>query len=69
MAEKTDRLKAPHHEYGLSPMDGYLIRTLALVQILQRRKFTPENIQRNLTELDAIGRALQQHLEKKYPTQ
>jgi len=50
-------------------MDGYLIRTLALVQILQRRKFTPENIQRNLTELDAIGRALQQHLEKKYPTQ
>ena len=69
MAEKTDRLKAPHHEYGLSPMDGYLIRTLALVQILQRRKFTPENLEKNLSELDAIGCALQRHLEKKRPPQ
>jgi hypothetical protein len=69
MAEKTDRLKAPHHEYGLNPMDGYLIRTLALVQILRRRKFTPENIQKRMAELDAIGRALQKHLEKKPPSQ
>ena len=69
MAEKTDRFKAPYHEYGLSPMDGYLIRTLALVQILQRRKFTPENIQKRLAELDAIGSALQKHLEKKHPSQ
>jgi hypothetical protein len=50
-------------------MDGYLIRTLALVQILRRRKFTPENIQKRMAELDAIGRALQKHLEKKPPSQ
>jgi hypothetical protein len=68
VAEKTDRYKVPHHQYGLNPMDGYLIRTLALVQILQNRKFTPKNIESRLADLDAIGRVLQQYLEKNRPS-
>lgn len=65
MAEKTDRLKAPHHEYGINPMDGYLIRTLALVELLKARRLSPKNISKHLAQLDAIGVILKEHLEKR----
>jgi len=65
MAEKADRLKMPYHQYGLNPMDGYLIRTLALVEILKKGQFTPKNIQAKLAELDALGRVLEGYLDKK----
>jgi hypothetical protein len=69
IAEKTERFKVAQHQYGLNPMDGYLIRTLALVQILQKRNFNPKNIEARLAELDSIGKVLQSHLEKKRPQQ
>ena len=65
VAERADMLKMPRHDYGLSPMDGYLTRTLALVQILQRRKFSPADIHERLAELEAVGQVLKEHLEKK----
>ena len=65
VAEKADMLKMPRHEYGLSPMDGYLIRMLALVQILQRRNFSAADVRDRLSELEAVGRVLEEHLAKR----
>jgi hypothetical protein len=65
VAEKAEILKMARHEYGLNPMDGYLIRMLALVQILQRRKFSADDIRKGLSELEAVGKALDEHLAKR----
>jgi hypothetical protein len=69
VAERADMLKMPRHEFGPSAMDGYLIRTLALVEILQRRKFTPRDIADRLAEMESIGLALAEHLNKQHAKQ
>lgn len=65
VAAKADWAKMARHEYGLNPMDGYLIRMLALVQILQRRKFTADDIGERLSDLEAVGRILDERLIKR----
>jgi len=46
-------------------MDGYLIRMLALVEILQRRKFSADDLHARLLELEAVGKVLEEHLAKR----
>lgn len=65
IAERADALAMPRHEYGPSPMDGYLIRTMVLVELLQKRTITPSDVESRLRDMDGIGRVLNEHLQKK----
>ena len=64
VSARADKFKMPGHDYGPCPLDGYLIRSLGLLHILQGGKLTPAKIQRSLTELAAMGQALEAHLGK-----
>ena len=64
MAERAEKMAMPRHNYMIGPMDGYIIHTLAILELVSKGAVSERMVKKTIKKLAIVGSLIETEMKQ-----